>query len=233
MQAPVLDARVARTQRQLRSAALTLAADTPIEEVSVADLAREAGINRATFYKHADSPLQVLREALIDDLDALRDGFLTDAADPHVDFVALWRQAAQATAEHVARFEPIYRRGFADDASGSLADLLSRHIADSMEALFLERPDLLPAHKRRDHALLSAAFAAYLGHGLTGILRVWFADGTRNVRVYADAVVSALPVWMPQPQPQPAPEPASKPKPKPKAAPKPTAKSTSTSRRPG
>lgn len=193
---PAVDARIVRTQRQLRSAALTLAASAPIEDISVADLAREAGINRATFYKHADSPLQVLREALVDDLDAMRSGFLDAAGGPATDFEALWRQAAHDTAAHVGRFEQIYRRGFADDASGSLQTLLSRHIANSMEALFTARPELMPPHRRKDVALLSAAYASFLGNGLTGILQVWFNSGSRDVEVYADAVINALPAWM-------------------------------------
>lgn len=191
-----VDARVVRTQRKLRAAALALASDVPIDDISVADLAREAGINRATFYKHADSPLQVLREALVDDLDAMRAGFLLDAAAVDVDFTDVWRRAAHDTAAHAARFEVIYRRGFADDASGAIPTLLSRHIANSMEALFLERPDLLPAHRSADAPLLSAAYAAYLGHGLTAILQVWFNSGSDDVEVYSEAVVGALPNWM-------------------------------------
>lgn len=197
----VLDARIRRTQRQLRDAALELAAEQSIEDVSVADLARRAGINRATFYKHAQSPLQVLREALVDDLDSMRLEFLGDAEDPDADLVALWRQAARNTATHVARFEPVYRRGFADDSSGSVQSLLSRHIANSMQALFIERPEMLPAHRPQDHELLSAAFAASLGHGLTAILQVWFTAGADDVEVYADAVVHSLPEWMLHPQP--------------------------------
>lgn len=193
---PAVDARIARTQQQLRSAALTLAAGAPIEDISVADLAREAGINRATFYKHADSPLQVLREALVADLDSMRTGFLEAAAVPQTDLVQLWREAAHGTAAHVARFADVYRRGFSDDASGSLQTLLSRHIATSMEALFNERPELMPAHRRKDVALLSAAYASFLGNGLTGILQVWFNSGSRDVELYADAVINALPVWM-------------------------------------
>lgn len=200
-----IDARIRRTQRQLREAALELAAEQRIEDVSVADLARRAGINRATFYKHADSPLQVLREALVDDLDSMRAEFLGDAEHPDVDFVARWRRAAHDTAAHVARFEPVYRRGFADDASGSVQALLSRHITNSMEALFIERPEMLPPHRPQDHRLLSAAHAASLGHGLTAILQVWFTAGASDVEVYADAVVHSLPQWMLHPQPSTAP----------------------------
>lgn len=195
-----IDARIARTQRSLRTAALHLASETPIAEVSVSDLAREAGINRATFYKHAASPLQVLREALVDDLDAMRVGFLDQVSRPETDLVALWREAALATAEHVARFDAIYRRDFTEDSSGSLQSLLSRHIAVSMEEMFRRRPALMPPHATRDRALLASAYASFIGNGLTGILHVWFMSEARDERVYAEAVVHALPAWMLHPR---------------------------------
>ena len=200
MPAPI-DARVARTQQQLRSAALTLAAEAPIESISVADLAREAGINRATFYKHADSPTQLLWDALVEDLDVMRAGFLEHAAAPTIDFVALWRQAAHDTAAHVARFEGIYRQGCTEGVSGAVHALLSRHIAVSMQELFERNPTLLPKRRPADRALLAAAYASYLGHGLTAILREWFCSGAEDVDVYADAVINALPTWMLLPQP--------------------------------
>ncbi len=191
-----MDARAVRTRRRLREAALALAAEGPIDEISVAQLTRAAGMNRATFYKHATSPLHVVREALVDDLDAIRLDFLPAAADPATDLEALWRTAAHTTAAHVARFESIYVRGFAEDASGALPALLSRHITRSMESMLQARPDLLPSHAGADEDLLIASYAAFLGHGLAAILQVWFASGNRDVAVYADAVIGALPEWM-------------------------------------
>ncbi len=193
---PARDARIVRTQRQLRDAALTLAAHSPIDNISVAELTRQAGINRATFYKHADSPLQVLSEALVADLDALRHSFLGDAVNPGTDFTELWRQAAIQTADHVQRFAAVYEQGFAPEASGALEGLLSNHIAASMAALFRERPQLLPAHRKRDAEVVMAMQAAYLGKGLAGILRAWFNAGHRDAALYIEAVLGALPQWM-------------------------------------
>lgn len=191
-----LDARARRTRTSLREAALTLAAEAPIETITVADLARAAGINRATFYKHADSPLQLLGGALIDDLDAIRGRFLIDAAAPTVDFTALWTRAAHLTVAHVERFEAVYRCDFGPDAHGSLQAVLSRHIAHSMQQLFAERPDLLPEHDAREEAFLINALAAFLGHGLMGILHRWFHSEPRDTVAYTHAVLAALPAWM-------------------------------------
>lgn len=200
-----LDARVARTRRKLRRAALELAAAGQIEDVSVVELARAAGINRATFYKHADSPLQVLKEALVEDLDALRESFLSESEDTATDLAELWRLTTAATAEHLTRFERVYQQGLATDADSSLLALLSEHIAYSMRQLLAARPELLPKHSRREAEFVSSAYAAYLGHGLAGLMRVWFNSPDRSVATYQALVVNALPPWLLEPARPPSP----------------------------
>lgn len=190
------DARVVRTRQNLRQAALELAATGNIADISVAELARAANINRATFYKHADSPMQVLQEALIADLDALREKFLEESSFDSTDLAALWVQTTEATAEHLDRFEAIYRKGLAPDADGALLNLISEHIRASMEELFEERPDLLPKHVGQNQAVIRSAYATYLGNGLAGIMRVWFNSKNRSIEVYQALVLNALPHWM-------------------------------------
>ncbi|MGC4193187.1 MAG: TetR/AcrR family transcriptional regulator [Thermomicrobiales bacterium] len=47
-----MDPRIVRTQGQLRSAVLDLAATRDLAQISVHDITRRAGVNRATFYQH-------------------------------------------------------------------------------------------------------------------------------------------------------------------------------------
>ncbi len=56
------DMRVAVTKRMLREGLLRCMETQPISRITVSDLCRESGINRATFYNHYDSPLMILRE---------------------------------------------------------------------------------------------------------------------------------------------------------------------------
>src|SRR5690625_6734965 len=47
-----MDPRIARTHQALREALMELARERDVDEISVADLAESAGINRSTFYQH-------------------------------------------------------------------------------------------------------------------------------------------------------------------------------------
>lgn len=190
------DARVVRTRKNLRDAALKLAADGHVGDITVAELARAAQINRATFYKHAQSPLQVLQEALIEDLNSLRASFLIDSLSKSTDLAALWIHTTEATADHLQRFEMIYKIGLAPDSDGTMLNLISQHITTSMEALFIERPDLLPKHAGQDDELVRNAYASFIGLGLAGIMQRWFNSEDRSIDVYKSLVINALPVWM-------------------------------------
>ena len=54
--------RVMLTKRLLKEALLRLLADASIQKISVTQLCQEAGINRATFYRHYGSQYDVLSE---------------------------------------------------------------------------------------------------------------------------------------------------------------------------
>lgn len=54
--------RVLLTKRLLKEALLDLLSRKGLDEINVSELCREAGINRATFYKHYGVPQDVLRE---------------------------------------------------------------------------------------------------------------------------------------------------------------------------
>jgi len=54
--------RITITKRMLKEALLPIVKSKPIEKVSVSELCLAAGINRATFYRHFESPKDVLLE---------------------------------------------------------------------------------------------------------------------------------------------------------------------------
>ena len=63
--------RIMLTKRLLREALLRLLATTTIQKISVTQLCEEAGINRATFYRHYGSQYDVLNEmesTMLDDI---------------------------------------------------------------------------------------------------------------------------------------------------------------------
>lgn len=58
--------KVRKTREALRTAALALVEEHPIQEVTVSELCKRAGINRTTFYKYYSVPSDVLEEYLAD-----------------------------------------------------------------------------------------------------------------------------------------------------------------------
>src|SRR3546814_16021520 len=66
------DPRVERTRARLAEAVLALAAERDITTASVSELTRRAGVNRSTFYAHADTPVELLTRVLAAELDDVR-----------------------------------------------------------------------------------------------------------------------------------------------------------------
>lgn len=56
------DLRVTLTKRLLKEGLLHELAETPISKISITDLCDTSGVNRATFYKHYESPAMILKE---------------------------------------------------------------------------------------------------------------------------------------------------------------------------
>lgn len=58
--------RVAVTKRMLKEGLLRLLEEKPLEKIRVNELCSESGINRATFYRHYETPHDVLAELELD-----------------------------------------------------------------------------------------------------------------------------------------------------------------------
>lgn len=56
------DMRITVTKRMLREGLLRCMESKPISKIKISDLCRESGINRATFYNHYDTPVDILHE---------------------------------------------------------------------------------------------------------------------------------------------------------------------------
>ncbi len=54
--------RIMLTRRLLKEALLRLLESAPLDKISVTQLCQEAGVNRATFYRHYTSQEDVLQE---------------------------------------------------------------------------------------------------------------------------------------------------------------------------
>jgi len=185
----MVDARIVHTTGVLRAAILRLAAERPVSRITVSDVTRAAGINRATFYAHAVSPGSLLAQVLMPELDQVR---IEDAAARHLpgsDPAALTRTAIDRVVDHIVTYREIYRRALPDPDDGSLHRLLAGHFAESC----IEHIAQLPAAHRPD--MLDDVAAAFIGHGLVGAVEAWLAGPRRSRRALADTMSASFPTW--------------------------------------
>ncbi|GAA2944282.1 MULTISPECIES: TetR/AcrR family transcriptional regulator [Streptomycetaceae] len=160
------DPRTARTRGRLREALLEACAERPLDQVSVADVVRGAGVGRATFYLHyddlralaVDACADVVREAV----EALHAWDRTPPGPdaPPQELVALLREIRRRAAVHRSLLLP---------GGGPLGELLHQELRQySLDELRRRRP------AGRGHDLTASAVAGLF----TGMLADWVHDRT-------------------------------------------------------
>lgn len=96
-----IDPRIARTRRLIIEALVELCAEKNYESISVADLARKAGINRSTFYLHFEGKDDLMERGFENFLEELGEDFrekpagMDDETWLNVRIVALFRMLFQ------------------------------------------------------------------------------------------------------------------------------------------
>jgi AcrR family transcriptional regulator len=183
------DPRIVRTAQACAVAIVELASQRPISQVTIADLADRAGVTRATFYNHYSSPLQLLIQVLVADLDRvhrLEDERRTDGGLAPAE---LLRLSIADVADHIDRFKPVYLHAVRDPADGGVYEALVRHFTDYAVA-FIARcthPDLPDAN--RD------VMAQFVAQGFAGAIKAWLGDPSVTKADLVDAAMACAPVW--------------------------------------
>jgi AcrR family transcriptional regulator len=183
------DPRITRTAQALERAIVELASERPVSRITVADLAERAGVTRATFYNRYNSPLEPLVRVLYADLERgheLEDSRRADGRDTPE---RLLRLATAEVADHVERFEAVYRHALNDPADRGVYDALVRHFADYSLAFI--RRSAHPGLPDTTHHMM----ARFLAHGFAGAIAAWLADDAVTKEDLVDAAVACAPVW--------------------------------------
>lgn len=183
------DPRLVRTSRAFQAAVVDLAAERPISQVSVADLAERAGVTRATFYNHYASPLALLIEVLLADLELAHiDEERRRAEDGH-SAAEMLRLSIVDVVEHIVRFEAVYRLAVNDPADGGVYEALVRHFS-AYAVTFIEL-STNPGLPTSNHAVI----AEFLAHGFAGAIKAWLSDPSVSKDDLIDAAMACAPVW--------------------------------------
>jgi AcrR family transcriptional regulator len=183
------DPRILRTAQACAEAIVELASERPISQVTIADLADRAGVTRATFYNHYSSPLELLIQVLVADLDRahrLEDERRTEGG---LSPTELLRLSIADVADHIERFKPVYLHAVDNPADGGVYEALVRHFADYAVA-FMARcahPDLPDAN----HAVM----AQFVAQGFAGAIKAWLGDRSVTKADLVDAAMACAPVW--------------------------------------
>ncbi|WP_461011633.1 TetR/AcrR family transcriptional regulator [Streptomyces capparidis] len=164
----VHDPRAVRSRARLRTAILELVTDKEPGAITMAEVARLAGVNRATVYKHfpdvdalvtdamEDAVAQVARAAAACPRDADRDA-------PPPPLTGLFR--------HVADSAALYRRMLGAQGSALFGARMRELLTAELTAAFRDgRRPPGPAGVPAD------VHAAYLAGALVGVLAHWVAD---------------------------------------------------------
>ncbi|WP_420368270.1 TetR/AcrR family transcriptional regulator [Curtobacterium sp. L1-20] len=191
----MVDARILHTTAALSEAIMRLAADRPVSRITVADVTRAAGINRATFYSHAVSPGSLLADVLTPELDRIRED---DAAARRAavergagadELAAITRRGINAVVEHVVAHRDIYAKALPDPEDASLHRLLVAHFTVSSEQHIRSLdPDDRPE-------LLDDVAAGFVAQGFVGAIGAWLTGPRRSRKALVDTIVLSFPSW--------------------------------------
>lgn len=183
------DPRIVRTSRACRTAVVELAAERPISQVSVADLAERAGVTRATFYNHYANPLALLIEVLIADLELAHIDEERRRAEVGHSAAEMLRLSIVGVVEHISRFEAVYRLAVNDPADGGVYEALVRHFSEyAVTFIELSTNPGVPSSNR-------GVIAQFLAHGFAGAIKAWLSDPSVSKDDLIDAAMACAPAW--------------------------------------
>lgn len=190
-----LDARQVRTRAALTAAILRLAQDHAASDISMAQLAREAGVHRTTLYQHLPSPSEWLSSVLQRELDTLRETHLELPADG--DLSAASRDVALAVLAHLEDHAVIYQRELALPRS-PLGTMLGEHFATSVRQL-IDTHTLGPAGLDVPRELFRELASRWIAEAAVGAMTAWLASpAPRDPEIYLKIHATLLPEWWPQ-----------------------------------
>ena len=109
---------------------MELASQRPISQITVAELADPRGGHGRDLYNHYSSPLELLIQVLLADLERAHRLEEERRAEGDYSAAQMLRLTTADVAEHIERFKPLYQHAVRDPADGAVYEALVRHFAD-------------------------------------------------------------------------------------------------------
>ena len=183
------DPRITRTVHACEVAIVDLASNRPVSQITVAELSARAGITRATFYNHYGSPLELLIEVLMADLEGAHQLEEERRGEGGYTAAQMLRLTIADVADHIERFAPLYKLALRQPADGPVYEALVHHFVDYALA-FLAR-SVNRDVPRANHEIV----AQFVAHGFAGAIKAWLSDETADKEDLIEAAVACAPPW--------------------------------------
>ena len=191
-----MDPRQARTRAALSDAIHELATSKPVDDVTMSEIARIAGVTRDTVHRHTQSPAHLLTTVLGEELDEIV------AANSELPVrlasgTSVFEQPTVVLLEHIVEHEAIYRNALLPRLNSLLRHLLADHITTGLLVHLRAHPEIAPdvLGQRPDESAMTM-LAAYAGSGTVSVIERWLAEEPRASIEYATAaILAAAPEW--------------------------------------
>lgn len=160
------DRRVVRTRKAIRQAFLTLMQETEYQKITITGIAREADIDRKTFYLHYQSVEDLANEIVQDEADRIVRTCLDslEGSDGSENVVDLFKRLSLGLAPDLKSMKLI--------ASHTPYELVLKKLESSLTASLIEQ-DTLGLKKLGPYLDFCVA---YFSAGLVAVIRRWILD---------------------------------------------------------
>lgn len=160
------DRRVVRTRKAIRQAFLTLMQETEYQKITITGIAREADIDRKTFYLHYQSVEDLANEIVQDEADRIVRTCLDslEGSDGSENVVDLFKRLSMGLAPDLKSMKLI--------ASHTPYELVLKKLESSLTASLIEQ-DTLGLKKLGPYLDFCVA---YFSAGLVAVIRRWILD---------------------------------------------------------
>ena len=146
-------------------------------------------MTRATFYNHYASPLDLLIQVLLADLERAHRQEEEHLVAGRYSAAEMLRLSIVDVADHMERFKQVYRQSVHDPADGGVYEALVRHFTDYAVAFIAlcTHPDLPDAN----HHII----AQFVADGFAGSIKAWLSDNSMTKEDLVYAALGCAPVW--------------------------------------
>lgn len=187
------DPRALRSRRRLTDALLRMLGREELASIGVAELCREAGVHRTTFYGHYDSVGDLAAEvfaSMIDEASAV-----TPPRGQSIERVSqAYLDAAVAILDAISRDRLAIRTLLESDVSHAFRARMRSH--------FIHRADVAIGVMRDNGVDLPSdtdVGAAFIAGGMVSTIELWASGAHDDSQAFARRMFANMPAWWPRP----------------------------------